>query len=206
MHNAKQFSLRVKRRFDLAFACIGLALLAPLFVVLAAAIKMDSSGPILFRQVRIGRFGKAFRIHKFRTMKVDPGWRGPQITSASDSRVTKVGAFIRKYKLDELPQLIDVVKGDMSLVGPRPEVPRYVNQYDEQLRGAILSMPPGITGRASLEYRNESHILGASPNPEREYIERILPNKLRCDAIYITEWSLWGDVVLILRTLKAIFN
>jgi len=206
MTSAARLRVIAKRIFDLVFACLGLTLFAPFLMVIAIAIKLDTSGPVFHRQARVGRFGKVFRIHKFRTMIINAERYGPVITRSEDRRVTRVGAVIRKYKLDELPQLIDVIKGDMSLVGARPEVPFYVELYPEALKRVILSMPPGITGPASIVYRNEASILGSSSDPERDYIERIVPDKLRLDHGYVTHWSLWGDFILILRTLWALLT
>ncbi|MBJ6801944.1 sugar transferase [Geomonas propionica] len=193
-----------KRLFDLFWAVPGLIVLSPLFLVLALWIKRDSSGPVFFRQVRVGRGGRHFSIYKFRTMCSDAEAKGRQITVGADPRITRSGSFLRKYKLDELPQLINVVLGDMSLVGPRPEVPRYVELYPERVRELVLSVPPGITDYASLEYRDENAILGRSPDPERAYIEEVMPAKLRYCERYVSERSLWVDLKLILATLYAV--
>ena len=150
-------------------------------LVVAALIRWDSPGPVFFRQERVGRFGRPFRIHKFRTMRVNAEQAG-QLTVGADVRITRIGAFLRAHRLDELPQLIDVFLGDMSLVGPRPEVPRYVAHYPAALRDVVLSVRPGITDPASLRFRNESEQLAAAADPEREYIEVILPAKLACAA------------------------
>lgn len=191
-----------KRAFDICCAALGLALLAPLLLVLALWIKLDSPGPVLFRQQRVGRQGRPFLIHKFRTMRVDNA--GPQITVGADPRITRSGAWLRRYKLDELPQLWDVLRGAMSLVGPRPEVPKYVALYPEDLRRLVLSVRPGITDPASLRYRNESERLAAAADPEREYIEVVMPAKLALAADYVREASLGGDLRLILSTLAAL--
>lgn len=191
-----------KRAFDIFCALLGLALLAPLLLVLALWIKLDSPGPVFFRQQRVGRRGRLFLIHKFRTMRVDNA--GPQITVGADPRITRSGAWLRRYKLDELPQLWDVLRGAMSLVGPRPEVPKYVALYPEELRRLVLSVRPGITDPASLRYRNESERLAAAADPEREYIEVVMPAKLALAADYVREASLGGDLRLILSTLAAL--
>jgi len=195
-----------KRIFDLVFATLGLVLLSPLFLVIAICIRLDSPGPVFFRQERVGRFGIIFRIHKFRTMRGrhERERLGPLLTSSGDSRITKVGSILRRYKLDELVQLIDVVKGDMSLVGARPEVPKFVEFYPEQVKARILSLPPGMTDLASIAYRNENDILAACEDPEREYIEKILPDKLRYYEEYVNHRSLWLDFTVILRTITAI--
>ena len=194
----------VKRLFDLLLSCIGLLLLAPLLLLIALLIKLDSPGPVMFRQERVGRFGKPFRIHKFRTMRHEPAGQGLQITVGADARITRVGGFLRASKLDELPQLLDVWLGDMSLVGPRPEVPRYVAHYPADLREKVLSVRPGITDIASIEYRDESAVLARATDPERAYIDEVLPHKLALAARYVERSSLWLDVWLIWRTVVAI--
>lgn len=191
-----------KRVFDIVCALLGLALLAPLLLALALWVKLDSPGPVFFRQERVGRQGRPFLIHKFRSMRADNA--GPQITVGADPRITRSGALLRRYKLDELPQLWDVLRGAMSLVGPRPEVPKYVALYPEDLRRLVLSVRPGITDPASLRYRNESERLAAAADPEREYIEVVMPAKLALAADYVREASLGGDLRLIISTLAAL--
>jgi lipopolysaccharide/colanic/teichoic acid biosynthesis glycosyltransferase len=198
-------SLIAKRAFDLFFAALGMVCLTPLLLAIAACIKLDSQGPVFFRQERVGRCGKVFRIHKFRTMHAGAEKVGPLITRAGDSRVTRVGKTLRKYKLDELPQLIDVVSGEMSLVGARPEVPRYVQYYPPQTKALLLALSPGITDPAAIIYKREEELLAASGDPEREYVENILPLKLRYYEEYAKHRSMWSDIVIILRTLKEIF-
>lgn len=193
-----------KRLFDLLLSSIGLLLLAPLLLLIAALVKLDSPGPVMFRQERVGRFGQPFRIHKFRTMRHEPAGQGLQITVGADRRITRVGGFLRASKLDELPQLLDVWLGDMSLVGPRPEVPRYVAHYPAGLREKVLSVRPGITDIASIEYRDESAVLARAADPERAYIDEVLPHKLALAARYVERSSLWLDVWLIWRTVVAI--
>jgi lipopolysaccharide/colanic/teichoic acid biosynthesis glycosyltransferase len=194
-----------KRLFDVAFAAAGLLLLAPLFIAIALAIKADSRGPVFFRQERVGRRGVPFRIHKFRTMH-EAGAPNPlQITIGADARITRVGAFLRRAKLDELPQLIDVLLGRMSIVGPRPEVPRYVAIYPPDLRDKVLSVRPGITDFASIQFRDESTLLARAADPEREYTEVVLPAKLRLAAQYVDQATLATDLRLIGRTLKALW-
>lgn len=194
----------VKRMFDLFFASLGLVLLLPLFVVLGIWIKRDSTGSVFFRQERVGQFGRIFRIYKFRTMCLDAESKGRQITVGDDPRITSSGRFLRRYKLDELPQLLNVLTGDMSLVGPRPEVPRYVEMYPAELKNKVLSVPPGITDYASIEYREENAILGKVADPDRAYIEEIMPAKLAYCERYVAKRSLWVDFVIIVRTLKAL--
>ncbi|KZE30272.1 lipopolysaccharide/colanic/teichoic acid biosynthesis glycosyltransferase [Crenobacter luteus] len=193
----------VKRAFDVVCAALGLLLLSPLLVAVALWIKLDSTGPVFFRQERVGRHGVPFRIHKFRTMRVDAEKHG-QLTVGRDNRVTRAGAFLRKSKLDELPQLIDVLVGTMSLVGPRPEVPRYVAHYPADVKARVLSVRPGITEWASIEMIDENDILAAAPDPERAYLERVLPEKLAYAARYADGHTLCGDVAIILATLKKI--
>jgi len=195
-----------KRAFDLLCAALGLALLAPLLLAVALWIKLDSPGPVFFRQERVGRHGVPFRIHKFRTMTHAPqAAGGPQITVGADARVTRAGAWLRRAKLDELPQLVDVLLGRMSLVGPRPEVPRYVAIYPPALREKVLSVRPGITDFASLQFRDESALLARAADPEREYVEVVMPAKLRLAAQYVDQATLATDLRLIGRTLKAIW-
>jgi lipopolysaccharide/colanic/teichoic acid biosynthesis glycosyltransferase len=192
-----------KRLFDIAAAGLGLLILLPLLLLLAVWIKLDSPGPVLFRQERVGRFGRPFFIHKFRSMRVEAG---PLITVGEDPRITRSGRFLRAAKLDELPQLWDVLSGAMSLVGPRPEVPRYVALYPAALREQVLSVRPGITDPASLAFSREAELLAAAADPEREYVEVILPAKLRLSAAYAAEASLWSDLRLIGRTLRRLFE
>lgn len=194
----------LKRTFDLFFSIMGVLMLAPLLLFIGFWILFDSQGPVFFRQERVGRFGKLFRIFKFRTMCLDAEAKGRQITVGEDPRITRSGKFLRHYKLDELPQLINVVLGEMSLVGPRPEVPRYVSLYPTDVREQVLSVPPGITDYASIEYKDENAILGRAADPDRAYIEEVMPVKLRYYQRYVAERSLWVDFKLIMKTLKAI--
>ena len=193
-----------KRLFDIVCAGIGLLLLSPLLLAVAVWVRLDSPGPVMFRQERVGRFGATFRIHKFRTMRVDAPRLGPQITIGDDARITRSGRWLRASKVEELPQLWDVLRGAMSLVGPRPEVPRYVALYPAELRELVLSVRPGITDPASLSFRNESELLARAEDPEREYVEVVMPMKLRLAADYVRNASLGGDIRLILATLGAI--
>ncbi len=193
-----------KRVFDVICSALGLLLLSPLLMVAAVWVKLDSPGPVLFRQTRVGRFGVPFTIHKFRTMRTSAP--GAQITVGEDPRITRAGRLLRATKLDELPQLWDVLRGAMSLVGPRPEVPRYVAVYPAELREVVLSVRPGITDPASLRFRNESELLAKAADPEREYVDVVLPAKLRLAADYVRNASLAGDVRLILATLGALKN
>lgn len=193
-----------KRALDLLAAATGLVVLFPLLLFIAVAVKLDSPGPVLFRQERVGRNGELFRIRKFRTMVRDAPRLGGAITVGHDPRITRVGHWLRQYKLDELPQLIDVLLGDMSLVGPRPEVPRYVALYPPGIRERVLSVRPGLTDNASLAYIDESAQLAGAADPEREYVEKILPEKLRLYVEYVDNRSLALDLSIIGRTAARI--
>ncbi len=191
---------RSKRAFDLAVALPALVLLAPVFAVMALLIWLDDGGPVFFRQERVGRGSRPFRIWKFRTMVHDAEDRGPQLTVSADRRITRSGRLLRRCKLDELPQLLNVVSGEMSLVGPRPEVPRYVQFYtDEQRR--VLDLVPGITDPASICYRHEGRILARAPDAERAYLDQVMPEKLRITLEYADRASLWNDFLTVQRTL-----
>lgn len=193
-----------KRLFDWMASTFGLLVLAPVLVVLAVWIKLDSAGPVFFRQERVGQGGSLFRIHKFRTMVTGAERRGLQITVGADDRVTRVGQWLRKYKLDELPQLLDVWLGHMSLVGPRPEVPRYVACYPVDVRDVVLSVRPGITDRASIEFKDENQILGRSDDPHAAYVNEVLPIKLRYYVDYVRDRSFCGDIAVILATIRSL--
>lgn len=195
-----------KRLFDLVLSAAALLLLWPLLLVIALWVKLDSPGPVFFRQERVGRHGAPFRIHKFRTMTHAAVPTGPQITIGADARITRAGQFLRRSKLDELPQLIDVLVGSMSFVGPRPEVPRYVAFYPPALRDKVLSVRPGITDMASLQYRNESEMLARASDPEREYREVVLPAKLALQAQYVDRAGVVTDIRLIALTLKTLLG
>ena len=195
----------VKRLFDVFFATTGLLLLAPLLLGIALWVRLESPGPVFFRQQRVGRFGVPFRIHKFRTMRADASTTGPDLTVGADPRITRAGRWLRRAKLDELPQLLDVIAGTMSLVGPRPEVARYVALYPPALREKVLSVRPGITDPASIEYRDEGRLLAGAVDPERFYVEQVMPVKLRRAASYVDEMSLRGDLRVIFTTLRALW-
>lgn len=193
-----------KRLLDITVSALGLIMLSPILLALSILIVLESKGGVFFRQIRVGKDNKDFKIFKFRSMKVDSDQKG-LLTIGQDQRITKVGLYIRKYKLDEFAQLINVLKGDMSLVGPRPEVRKYVNLYNaEQLK--ILSVKPGITDYASIEYFNENEILAQSKNPEKTYIEEIMPHKLLLNQKYIQSPSLLHDFKLIFKTVQKIFS
>ncbi len=190
-----------KRAFDLLWTVPGLILLSPLFLFIAAAIKWNDRGPVLFRQERVGQGGRPFRICKFRTMVVNAEQIGASLTVGDrDPRITTVGYWLRRYKLDELPQLVNVVRGEMSLVGPRPEVPRYVALYDPQQQ-AVLALRPGITDPASIKYRNESEILAQCEDPEETYVRQIMPDKIGINLAYARQATRWSDLRVILTTL-----
>ena len=191
----------MKRTFDIVASGLGLLALAPLFAVVALWIKCDSQGSVFYRQVRVGRGNRDFRLFKFRSMRPDSDRLGLITVGGRDPRVTRSGYYIRKYKLDELPQLINVFKGDMSLVGPRPEVRKYVDMYTpEQMR--VLDVRPGITSLASIRYRNENDILAASDNPDRTYVEKVMPDKLAINREYVPKPHHWPDI----RSLFATFH
>ncbi|MGV7207282.1 sugar transferase [Oxalobacteraceae bacterium A2-2] len=195
-------SLSSKRLFDLAAALLGLLLLAPVLAALAAWVRCDSPGPALYRQWRVGRHGVPFRIYKLRTMR--DGCGGPALTAGGDARVTRAGRWLRRHKLDELPQLFNVLLGDMSLVGPRPEVPRYVARYPAPQRRLVLSVAPGITDRAALAYRDEAALLAGAADPEQVYLHAILPAKLAHYLAYVRQRSLWTDLRILAATVAAL--
>lgn len=194
-----------KRVFDLLGAAVALLLLAPLLAAIAVWIKLDSSGPVFFRQQRVGRHGRLFVIHKFRTMVADAPALGPQLTVGADARITRAGARLRRSKLDELPQLLDVLAGAMSLVGPRPEVPAYVALYPPELRDKVLAVRPGITDPVSLEFADEGELLARAADPEREYVEVLLPKKLRAAAHYAEHATLATDLLVLGHTLRVLW-
>ncbi len=191
-----------KRISDGVIASLGLLIVSPLFLLIAPIIKLDSPGPVFYRAERIGKDGVPFRLYKFRSMVADADRRGPGITAAGDCRVTRVGVFLRRTKLDELPQLINVLRGEMSLVGPRPEDPRYVALYTPEQR-RVLAARPGITSPASLHYRNESAVLSGN-DWERVYIETVMPHKLAIELAYLSHRSFFTDLKVIFLTLWAV--
>jgi lipopolysaccharide/colanic/teichoic acid biosynthesis glycosyltransferase len=191
-----------KRLFDIVAASLGLLALSPVFVFVALAIKVDSPGPVLFKQKRVGRNFRSFRIYKFRTMTA--GVAGSALTVGADPRITRLGRLLRKSKLDELPQLVNILFGDMTFVGPRPEVPSYVELFRRDYE-EILKVRPGLTDLASLKYRDESAILARAENPEEEYLTRLLPDKIRLSKEYIRRSSFSYDLALIFETLRRLF-
>ncbi len=194
-----------KQAFDIVVAFVGLLFLLPLLLLVALLIKIDSRGPVFFRQERIGRDFRPFLIYKFRTMVQDASRKGGSITFGLDPRITRVGRLLRKTKIDELPQLINVLRGEMSFVGPRPEVWQYVELFRQDYE-EILKVLPGITDLASLRYRHEAEILGRSENPEEEYVRRVLPEKIRLAKEYVRRSSLLFDVTLIFKTILTLFR
>ena len=196
----------MKRLFDFITSLCGLILLSPIFILIAFWIKVDSQGSVFFRQERVGFQGALFRIHKFRTMVLDAEKKGRQITVSTDSRITTVGRFLRKHKLDELPQLIDVLVGDMSLVGPRPEVSKYVDCYSDDEKHDVLSVKPGITDNASIYFRDENELLASSDDPEAAYINEVLPKKIALYRKYVRESSFFGDLAIIFKTIFLILK
>lgn len=192
-----------RRLFDVGAAGVGLAVLAPVLLITAAAIKLHDGGRVFYRAQRVGKGGELFELYKFRTMVHEADRQGPGITSSGDSRITPVGRVLRRTKLDELPQLINVLRGDMTLVGPRPEDPRYVALYTPTQR-QILEVRPGITSAASLAYRHEEQML-SGPDWEEVYRRRVMPEKLSIDLEYISRRTFWSDVMLIVRTIRAMF-
>lgn len=195
----------MKRIFDVVISFIGIIILLPIFIIISIIILIDSKGGIFYRQTRVGKNNKDFKIFKFRTMYPDSDKKGLLTVGSRDNRITKPGYFLRKYKLDELPQLFNVLIGDMSFVGPRPEVRKYVEMYNDEQK-KVLSVLPGITDYASIEYRNENDILAKSQNPEQTYINEIMPAKLELNLKYIREKNMITDLKIIFKTILKIFD
>ena len=194
----------LKRIFDTTLSLFGLIILLPFMLIIAILIKIDSKGPIFFKQIRVTKGGREFKILKYRTMRVGSD-KYSQITVGKDERITKIGSFLRKYKLDEIPQLINVLIGDMSLVGPRPEVPKYVALYTDEQK-EILKVRAGITDYASIEFSNENDLLASEEDPEKAYIEKIMPKKIELNKKYLSEISILTDIKIILLTIKKILK
>lgn len=201
----KQVSLFLKRIFDIIFAILLSILLLPLFAVVSIAIKMGSKGPIMFRQVRVTQYGRKFRIFKFRTMIKDAEKFGLQITTNEDARVTKVGKFLREYKLDEIPQLLNIIKGDMSFVGTRPEVIKYVSYYSDEMKATLL-LPAGVTSEASIQYKNEELIIPNTDDSDKLYIKYVLPEKMKYNLKSIEEFSIFNELNTILKTVIRVIK
>lgn len=198
-------SLGIKRILDLTLAVLLLLILSPFMLVIGLLVGVTSPGGVFFCQERITTYGRHFRIIKFRTMTADAESRGSQVTTAGDSRVTAIGRFLRKVRLDELPQLINIIKGDMSIVGTRPEVPRYVERYTPEMMATLL-LPAGVTSRASIEYRDEERLLSAGEDVDRIYTEQVLPAKMEYNLAYIMEYSLGKDLLLMVQTVLAVWR
>ena len=195
----------LKRFFDLILSFIGLLIIVPILFLITILIKISSSGPVFYKQVRVGKNNKDFKIFKFRTMHVNAHKKGLLTVGGRDPRVTSIGYYLRKFKLDELPQLINVFIGDMSFVGPRPEVRQFVNLYSE-IQMKVLNVKLGITDLASIEFRNENEILSKEEDPNQYYIDYIMPKKLEINLKYINQRNLLKDFVVIIKTIKVIFN
>ncbi len=202
---SKQCSLFFKRLFDIIVSLILLIILSPVFLVLAIAIKIDSKGPVFYRQERVTQYGKHFRIFKFRSMVNGADKKGTAVTVSNDLRITKVGKFIRKYRLDEISQLIDVLRGTMSFVGTRPEVPKYVEHYTPEMTATLL-LPAGVTSLASIYYKDEADLLNAADNPDRTYIDEVLPGKMKYNLKEIREYGFWKQIIVMVKTVGAVFK
>ena len=200
----KRRTLIFKRLFDIAASLVLLLIFLPVFVVIATAIKLDSKGPVFYRQVRITRYGEKFRIFKFRSMVDDADKKGSAVTVGNDPRVTRVGRFIRKFRLDEMCQLIDVLRGTMTFVGTRPEVPEYVERYTDEMMATLL-LPAGVTSEASIFYKNESRLLDSTEDADRTYVEHILPDKMGYNLRALKDFSFWRDLRIMILTVIAVF-
>lgn len=200
----KKFQLVLKRIFDIVVSFTLLTVLSPVFIILAIAIKLDSKGPVFYRQTRVTQYGKKFRIFKFRSMVTDAD-KGSLLTVGGDSRITKTGKFIRKYKLDEFSQLIDVLRGTMTFVGTRPEVPKYVEKYTPEMMATLL-LPAGITSEASVYYKDENELLDAAQDVEKTYLETVLPDKMKYNLAAIRSFSFIDDIKVMILTVLAVFK
>ena len=203
------FSLAIKRGIDVICSLILVVILSPIMVALAVAIKIDSPGPVFFRQTRITQYGRAYRIFKFRTMVIDADKKGPAVTTSGDSRITRMGNLLRKCRLDELPQLFNVLTGDMSFVGTRPEVKKYVDAYTEEMWATLL-LPAGITSKTSIVYKDEDDVMekyiSQGENVDDVYIKRILPDKMRYNLDYLKKFSAFGDIKIMFETVLAVLS
>jgi len=196
---------KAKRLIDLLITIPSMITLMPLFLLIMAWVKMDSRGPVFFRQRRVGQFGEIFLIFKFRTMVVGAEKAGPQLTIGDDDRITRCGRLLRRYKLDELPQLFNVLKGEMGLVGPRPEVPRYVALYTSEQR-RVIELLPGVTSPSSIAFCQESDLLACPADPERAYVEEVMPEKIRRELEYAAKATIWSDFLVLLKTFSRILT
>ena len=201
----KRGQLLFKRVFDILLSLVLLVLLSPVMLILALAIRLDSPGEVLFRQVRMTQYGQEFRIFKFRTMVANAQQLGTQVTVQGDMRITRVGKLLRKCRLDELPQLLNILMGQMSFVGTRPEVPRYVRQYTPQMLATLL-LPAGVTSQASIRYKDEDRLLDSSSDPDRTYVEQVLPGKMEYNLNSLLDFSLWQDFKTMVQTVGAVLH
>ena len=201
----KRGQLLLKRVFDILLSLVLLVLLSPVMLILALAIRLDSPGEVLFRQVRVTQYGREFRIFKFRTMVANAQQLGTQVTVQGDMRITRVGKLLRKCRLDELPQLLNILMGQMSFVGTRPEVPRYVRQYTPQMLATLL-LPAGVTSQASIRYKDEDRLLDSSADPDRTYVEQVLPGKMEYNLNSLLDFSLWQDFKTMVQTVGAVLH
>lgn len=201
----KKGQLAAKRVFDFLLALILLIVLSPIMLILALAIKLDSKGTVMFRQVRVTQYGKEFRIFKFRTMVSDAQKLGTQVTVQGDARITRMGRLLRRCRLDELPQLLNILRGEMSFVGTRPEVPKYVLQYTPQMQATLL-LPAGVTSRASIEYKDEDRLLADAENADQTYIEQVLPGKMKYNLQSLLDFSFWQDIKTMFDTVFAVLK
>ena len=201
----KRGQLLLKRVFDILLSLVLLVLLSPVMLILALAIRLDSPGEVLFRQVRVTQYGQEFRIFKFRTMVANAQQLGTQVTVQGDMRITRVGKLLRKCRLDELPQLLNILMGQMSFVGTRPEVPRYVRQYTPQMLATLL-LPAGVTSQASIRYKDEDRLLDSSADPDRTYVEQVLPGKMEYNLNSLLDFSLWQDLKTMVQTVGAVLH
>jgi len=198
-------ALMMKRVCDVALACVLFLILLPILVIVGLLVGVTSKGGVFFCQERVTTYGRRFRIIKFRTMVADAEKRGSQVTTNADSRVTGVGRFLRKVRLDELPQLVNIIKGDMSIVGTRPEVPRYVEKYTPEMMATLL-LPAGVTSKASIAYKDEERLLSASDDVDKTYVEEVLPGKMKYNLEYMMEYSFWKDLLLMVQTVLAVWR
>ena len=201
----KRGQLLLKRVFDILLSLVLLVLLSPVMLILALAIRLDSPGEVLFRQVRVTQYGQEFRIFKFRTMVANAQQLGTQVTVQGDMRITRVGKLLRKCRLDELPQLLNILMGQMSFVGTRPEVPRYVRQYTPQMLATLL-LPAGVASQASIRYKDEDRLLDSSSDPDRTYVEQVLPGKMEYNLNSLLDFSLWQDLKTMVQTVGAVLH
>ena len=201
----KKHSLRLKRCFDVVAALIMLICFSPIMLVISAAIVLDSPGGVFYRQERVTQYGKMFRIHKFRTMVSNADKIGTQVTVENDSRITKIGSILRKYRLDEMPQLVDILEGNMSFVGTRPETKKYVKAYTPEMRATLL-LPAGITSEASIRYKDEAKLLEAGEDVDRVYVEKVLPGKMKYNLEAIKKFSFFYDIATMFRTVFAVLG